>query len=303
MTVISVRWFALLLVVSCLLGSGQVKAQILPPNNLGLEDNLFQIQDVSEKEFNETIEEVVKFYSPVVAGHGATLKVVKEWENPEVNAYATQSGSDWIIGFFGGLARRKEVTRDAFTLVVCHELGHHLAGFPFKGERWAATEGQSDYFATQECAKELWTNNDEKNADAALTVDIFAKEQCDRSNDSRRARELCYRISNASYQLALLLSGAAGKNANAAKPEFGTPDSAVVERTYIGHPAAQCRLDTMFQGSICKASFNNNLIPGKDVKEGRGSLEAEIEAAGQSCMNRSGYSEGLRPLCWFKPRI
>ena len=52
------------------------------------------------------------------------------------------SFNKWVVAMFGGLARRPEVTKDAFQFVVCHEVGHHLAGWPFAYD-WASNEGQS----------------------------------------------------------------------------------------------------------------------------------------------------------------
>jgi Zn-dependent protease with chaperone function len=52
---------------------------------------------------------------------------------------------------FGGLARDPLVTKDGFSAVICHEIGHHIAGAPRKGFSWASNEGQADYFATTKC--------------------------------------------------------------------------------------------------------------------------------------------------------
>ena len=77
---------------------------------------------------------------------------------------------------FGGLARRPEITADGFLLVVCHELGHHLAGYPFIDD-WAANEGQADYFATQSCTKNIWQNDNETNSTFRVRVDYVAKKK------------------------------------------------------------------------------------------------------------------------------
>jgi hypothetical protein len=55
------------------------------------------------------------------------------------------------------------------TLIICHELGHHVGGFPFVsgtpfGGYWAATEGQSDYYSTQVCARTMWDKETAINA-------------------------------------------------------------------------------------------------------------------------------------------
>src|SRR3990167_7373924 len=141
-------------------------ASFMPENNLFLQDNKAKIANVDEQTFNEVINEVEQFYKPLIKDlYGADLQIARNWEDPEVNAYAERDGNTWIVQMFGGLARRPEITRDGFQMVVCHEVGHHLGGFPFVN-RWAANDGQSDYFATQSCAKEIWGSQVKENQKA-----------------------------------------------------------------------------------------------------------------------------------------
>src|SRR5687768_16763139 len=123
--------------------SAWAEATILPPNDLHLQDNIFEFQsNVSEEEFNRVIERAEDVYGPVMEQFGATLEINRLWDNSTVNASAYQSGRTWYVNMYGGLARRPEVTPDGFAMVLCHELGHHLGGFPFSLS-WAANEGQS----------------------------------------------------------------------------------------------------------------------------------------------------------------
>lgn len=200
---------------------------------------------------------------------------------------------------YGGLARRPEVTKDGFVLVICHELGHHLGGFPFySGGDWAANEGQADYFATHACAHKMWDGS----ADNALSrdgVDPVAKQQCDQSYTLQDERDVCYRTANASQSLANLLAVLGAENT----PQFSTPDLSEVSATYEGHPAAQCRLDTYFGGALCATRFNEAVIPGRNHPKGQESVEAEADAAQYSCTRAQGQTLGVRPLCWYKPNL
>ena len=112
-------------------------------------------------------------------------------------------------------------------------------------------------------------------------------------------RNLCYRINHAGESLALVLADLTEKPT----PDYETPDDSVVSETDHKHPIAQCRLDTTFAASMCKASFDQNLIPGKEVSQGTDSIEAEEEGAANSCTDFSNFSVGQRPTCWYKPRI
>jgi hypothetical protein len=304
MAVFNTRLFVMIGVLSCLSGFRSAQAGFLPDNDLHLQDNVMQSMNITESEFNETIDEVTKFYYPVVKEHGAELKATRDWSDSWVNASANQpSDTEWQINFFGGLARRSEITRDGFALVVCHELGHHLAGFPFKSVRWASAEGECDYFATQSCLREIWATDFQRNTEAGLTVDPTAKELCDVQHESTAQRELCYRISNASYSTALLLSHLGREDGKGKDPSFKVHDTTVVKKTNVNHPAAQCRLDTMMNGDVCKAPFTIGLIPGKETPEGRDSIEAEKEAGMNSCSPATGFTDGQRPACWFKSRL
>src|SRR4051812_44237815 len=106
-------------------------ASPLPLNNLNLQDNPRILYNISPQLFKQLINRVVTQFSPIVRMHGGELQVNYLWNNSTVNAFATREGNIWILNMFGGMARRKEMTPDGFTLVVCHELGHHLAGYPF----------------------------------------------------------------------------------------------------------------------------------------------------------------------------
>ncbi|MBF0443849.1 MAG: M48 family metalloprotease [Oligoflexales bacterium] len=276
--------------------------RFMPENDLYLEDNLFNA-NMTEDTFNAILDNIKTYYEPIIQGHGATLVIERNWSDSTVNAYAYQEGTSWYIAMFGGMARRAEITEDGFAMVACHELGHHLAGFPFypDGNEWAANEGQSDYFATLACARKIWPATEraemEKNGIKcaselpsnrvlADTVDPVAKEKCDSVYTDLCLTDKydCYRAAMAGYSLGNLLA-VLGKT----KVSFSTPDKKVVTKTSNSHPAAQCRLDTYFAGALCNMSWQDSLIPA-DEKE-------------STKVNCAKGSVAQRPLCWFKPTI
>ncbi len=271
-----------------------------PKNNLDQEDRLDSLAaNMSEATFNSIISSVTRVYAPIVKSHGATLEVERNWDDSTVNAYALRSGNQWLISMFGGLARRPEITPDGFALVVCHELGHHLAGFAFKGERWAASEGQSDYFATHVCARKIWASQTTTNGNFRSSVTSFVKSRCDSVYRTTDEQNLCYRLAKAGDSLAALLSVLG----NQSKPRFDQPDPSTVSTTAESHPAGQCRLDTYFHGSLCRKAFPQNEIPGFEHSEGQASVAAESEAAQSSCVDGDFLPYGTRPRCWFAPQL
>jgi len=242
---------------------------------------------MTEEEFSKIIDDIMAVYVPEAKKFGYNLIVDKLWKNNTVNAYASEYGTTWKVAMFGGLARRPEVTADGFALVVCHELGHHMGGYPAYPGEWASSEGNSDYWATQACARRVWGNSASKqlNEEAVDSVDHFAKAKCDQAWSLQGDRSLCYRIANASHGLAKLLGGGT-------TPEFNTPDTTVVRSTYFKHPNGQCRLDTYFAGGLCLTKHRNNFIPGRWNPNGQDGVLAQNESLGNSC--------GNRPKCWFK---
>lgn len=256
----------------------------MPENELGMFDDVNAASNISQDEFESVLEKIEEYYKPIIkAVHGKDLLVTRDWEDSTVNAYATQYGDTWEIHMYGGLARRQEVTPDGFALVACHEMGHHLGGFPYSMS-WAANEGQSDYFSTLSCARALMKEATAKQEFSAVSeIPAYPKKMCDESWKKKSDRVQCYRIMLAGKSLADLLSGG--------KAKFETPSKVEVSKTMNAHPPGQCRLDTYMAGAVCKASFDKNKIP-----------KSEQESSKVSCLE-SKNQVGFRPKCWFKAQI
>lgn len=262
-------------------------AKILPDNDLWKEDSKHRkFADLTEERFLELSNQVIDTMAPFAAVHGKTLMLDPLWDSTEVNAYAYPSEDRMMIEMHGGLARRPEVTEDGFQLVVCHEVGHHLAGFAlYDVGGWAASEGQSDYYASHVCAKEIWKEDIAQNAMYKTIASDYIIGLCDESYDLEDDRNLCYRTAMAGKSLATLL-------AFGDEVFFEDRDTNKVDETYTSHPAGQCRLDTYVSGGLCTVEFNKEFIP-----------QTEEEARETSCMSVDGYSLETRPRCWFAPKL
>lgn len=272
------------------------KDGFLPPNRwkIPVNTNRFYQNNMTKEQFDNLIDEVERVYSPIVSSMGGNLVVVRKWDDGTVNAYANRSGNNYNVHMFGGLARHKAITVDAMSLVVCHELGHHIGGAPkyssgpWGGNQWASNEGQADYFATLKCLRKVWGGQNTraivsrfKNVPKALT-DACAKTFKDADENA-----VCIRSGMAGLSTAYLFQQLRQQTTI---PKFDTPDPAVVSTTYHKHPEPQCRLDTYFQGAICEV-------------DDREDVDQADEVAG-TCYRANGYKtgEGVRPFCWFKPR-
>ena len=262
----------------------------VPENNLKISVNAKRSGGLSEKQFNDIIDQVEGMYAPIVKQEGGNLSVVRNWTDGTVNAYAQQNGKEWSVSMFGGLARHDTITTDGFALVVCHEIGHHIGGAPRKASPWsspwASNEGQADYFATLKCLRRVWLSENNgaivrqmKNVPGALT------DTCNKQWHSDADRALCVRGGMSGDSVARLFAALRTQG----PALFETPDAKQVAVTDDNHPDTQCRLDTYFQGALCEKSFNEN-------------LEAKSEVTG-ACHGSTGQTIGLRPRCWFKPSL
>ena len=255
-----------------------------PKNNLNISKFDKATNGMTEETFNAIIKRVSDVYAPVVESKGATLVMNNNWDDGTVNASAEQTDNVWTVNMYGGLARHPLITFDGFMGVVCHETGHHLGGAPkYNGTDWAANEGQADYFATLKCMKRVLEKDDNIGIVAKMKVDKAAITKCQSVYKSASEVALCERISMAGKSLALLL----GELGGTPKVAFNTPDKSVVSQTNDEHPAAQCRLDTYFSGSLCDKDFMMENSP--------------TDPTVATCIKKDGYKVGVRPLCWYKP--
>lgn len=253
-----------LILLATLFSSGYLFAD-LPENDLWRYDNKNALSGVTETQFKEAIKEVSDVYSPIARALGFTLNIDGDWDDSTVNAYTSRNGNEWYVAMFGGLARREEVTKDGFKLVICHEIAHQMGGYPM--DSWAAYEGQADYVATHVCGKKVFRQ-------AALDDDLVMAipRKCLVFN-TLIDQKVCMKNLAAGQSLGNLLAALR----KSPLPSYETPDTSVVTSTQQAHPAAQCRLDSYLAGTVCTKEWDDTLIP---------------ENANAVCPTR--------PKCWFK---
>ncbi len=262
---------------------------IAEENDLWVPVGMGRDNGMTEERFNEITDAVVEIYEPIIADDfNAKLVSVKNWESGTVNAYAQQSGKTWKISMFGGLARHETITEDAFALVACHEVGHHIGGAPKKkswfASSWASNEGQADWWGAMKCFRKYVAEDNNLKIMAGVEVDPVAQSQCREAFTSAEDRAICMRTANAGLSLGNLFK-ALRKLKTPLK--YDTPDSNVVSKTDDSHPAPQCRLDTYFAGGLCDRGVDEDV--------------SQTDANKGVCNRSADDTLGLRPLCWYKP--
>lgn len=264
------------------------KSGIVEDNDLYISANAKRFGGLSQEQFNAVIEKIETIYSPIVANMGGKLEIERKWDDGTVNANATRTMGSWHVNMYGGLARHSTITEDGFALVLCHEIGHHLGGAPKVGmlfNKWASNEGQADYYATLKCLRKTFLNDDNTTIVSTLNAPELLVKTCAKQHKNTDDKNICIRVGMAGVSVANLF--AALRNNSPA--QFDTPDTSVVTKTNDAHPATQCRLDTYFQGAICDVDMNEEVSQKDEVKG--------------TCHKTLGHSVGLRPFCWFKPKV
>jgi hypothetical protein len=240
--------------------------------------------DMTEKEFKDSIKAFENFFAPSIdRDYNGDLIVFGSWASNTVNAYAEKSENKVMITIYGGLARHKAITKDGFTAVLCHELGHHYGGYPKKsGNKWSSAEGQADYYATMKCLRRIWEKENNELALGDQVITVALKSECAKTYSDLKSQALCHRMGLAGRSVSLMIQDL---DHDSIEPKFETPDTLVVRSMSYLHPFAQCRLDTFFQGAICPVS--------ESVE-----FDDDEQTAG-ACHVKLGDTRGLRPKCWF----
>lgn len=251
---------------------------IAPKNNLWIGVDRDDT-GISEAVFNQALDKVVAVYDPLVKAHGFTLQFNRLWEDGTVNSDTDVEGQSWVVNSYGGLARYVGMTSDAYIAVACHELGHHLGGAPLFAGDVMSVEGEADYHVGTKCLRKIFAHDDNAKIIQGVSIDPLVAKRCEATFASNPGQlALCERSAAAELVLAKVLQQLDGDPAVA----FKTPDPSVVTVTNEDHPAAQCRLDTYFNSSVCEASSDK-------------AFSQTDESVG-ACM----HGLGVRPQCWYK---
>ncbi|MFA6236375.1 MAG: hypothetical protein WC635_03520 [Bacteriovorax sp.] len=239
---------------------------------------------LSKDEFENAISSAMQIMGPEIKKSlNKNLIIEKKWDDGTVDAFATRDDqNNPVIVMNGGLARHPQMTRDAFLLFICHELGHHMGGAPkiLRGtsglRSWSSAEGQADYFATSKCLPQFFkTGIDVKTFDTDQDSTNF-KAALAKCRDNGCVRATLAALS-ASRIFSSLVSGMP-------EPKLTTSDLTKVSQTLYKHPNPQCRLDTYLAGANCELTPD---IPFDN-------FDPKVRA----CIK----DNETRPFCWFREK-
>lgn len=265
-------------------------ATMIPKNNIYIGPNEKSVSDISEDQFHSIIDKLENYYRGSIESLGVEFTVERDWNDGMVNAKAWKKPGKYFFKMYGGLARFETMIDDSFMLVGCHEIGHLIGGAPtVKPFNNASSEGQADYFSTSRCFKEVLKGEDHGKVISNTTFSPLVLDECKNSFGlNNEDYFICLRTARANIAMANTFASLGELQVT---PAFDTPDP--YERMFIifnGYPNPQCRLDTLFAGSLCKLSEKDKVMP-----------NLELYNKG-FCSKFNGDTRGLRPLCWYVPR-
>lgn len=151
----------------------------------------------------------------------------------------------------GGYARMKGMTRDAVAATLCHELGHGIAGEPYKVFEYEETnvsvEGQADYFAFRYCLPRIFKRLPAQYAVKALNA--YTESQC--QTVAKESYQFCTRaFQTLEAERTFFRLSPDDPNTEFDKHDRSVASKVVTDPYY--YPSSQCRLDTMMNGILGK---------------------------------------------------
>lgn len=157
------------------------------------------------------------------------------------------------IVVMGGFGKLPFMNRDAIAATLCHEMGHGIAGAPFKDrdeEAKVSVEGQADYYAYRSCLARIFKRI--PNAQPIKPVNAVTDALCKKTFSKTEDLTFCARAFQVlEVERAYLKYLSEGLVDTA----YDKPDQTVVLETNLKddfYPGDQCRLDTMIAGILQK---------------------------------------------------
>ena len=175
-------------------------------------------------------------------------------EKPDYMGGSSPGFNDFEISIGENTVRR--LGTDTTVLILCHELGHLLAGKPFKeSSSWIppyrpSTEARSDYYAANFCAKEFFIVNEDIPASNLISAPSILTEKCEYINPNKVKVKLCERTAMAAYTFLLDVWSYLGLR-QLSVPTFSDKARLLrINEAPSQYPTLQCRLDTFLAGDL-----------------------------------------------------
>lgn len=231
---------------------------------------------VSEESFKLIPEKILALHQKIIKQEKLVISIDTDWVRPYFTAWARKDADrKFTLSFWGGLARIPGMNDEGHAFVACHELGHILGGAPkikINEFLWSSSEGQSDFFASAICMKGfLKLKHQQKRLTVPDDIPEIVYTLCRTTYEKEEDFLICLNTQKATKAFSLVLEHLSQYTKTL---DVTVPSPHVVKETiHNSYPEQQCRIDTIFQGSLCQEKH-------------------------YPCDNMTGS----RPLCWYLPR-
>ncbi|MBT3984055.1 MAG: hypothetical protein HOE90_22055 [Bacteriovoracaceae bacterium] len=243
---------------------------------------------LSNKDYESVRKKMSALYVPHFAAKGLKLIIEDRWEDAAPQAYSRTMGSRYIVTVMGGMARGAYMTKDSLALVYCYSIGRLIGGASIvsKSKPKYSISPQADYFATSKCMKRYLDGDDHVNELKQIDIHPYVSALCKSTFKELENQAKCIRSSHAGRSLAWFLQILRGVVPNA---DFHTSSLEDFGEQGIKNISPQCRLDTYFQGALCKVSSDEEV--------------SDLDPDQGYCSRNKGDRLGVRPACWYSPII
>lgn len=192
---------------------------------------------------------MVEYFQLVKNKTGQDFIVNFEWQNNYFGAFAKNESEKkrYSISLWGGMSRAEGMTEEVAYFILCHELGHIMAGDPkqtIPGSDWASSEGQSDFFAAKRCLPHLMKKIPLKKRFSSERV----KKICAGNNE-------CETIASIGREFVAFAQKWSYQNYNEVNLS-AAPSEVVTEMLRNRYPSDQCRLESVIRGASCLVDKN-----------------------------------------------
>ncbi len=220
-------------------------------------------------------------YSQDMAAAGGRLNIYED-RDMDFQAFADRERpGEFSVKISKGVRYHQLMTEDAYALIACHEIGHHMGGLPLqRASSWATVEGEADYFANLKCMRRYF--------ESLAPLDLFSVQvglpyaaYCEMSYSRLSDMQICGRSMQAAQIMGEIIADNHGETR---PPSLNLSDATIVGSTRDDHPSTQCRLDTYGKAALCGVPWGENLS-GTDLMRG-------VCHVGRDPAHS-------RPTCWF----
>jgi hypothetical protein len=195
----------------------------------------------------ESIEErAIRLFNPYVQSQGLLgIRINRDLDNTEYTGGADVRDNYLEILFGSQLEQTYPgLTADGYTAIICHEIGHFLAG------PWPASEAMSDYFAATICLRKIFQDMGSLPVEQ---VNPEVKKSCDTQYVSSADRNVCYRSAEAGLNLLKEVHQNFYVINGYRIPFYAMYDLTKKDQFYYeNYPSLQCRAEIFAAGAYCK---------------------------------------------------